>query len=52
MIQAFAQSVPGYVSVRRRKHAKRHAEMHALRLLRLGRKLSFAHDCDFGDMQL
>ena len=36
----------------RRRHAKRHAELHALRLLRLDRKLSFAHDRDFGELRL
>jgi len=40
---------PGCIPARRRKHAKRHSELHALRLLRLDRKLSFAHDRDFAE---
>ena len=43
---------PRLRAARRRKHAKRHAELHALRLLRLDRKLSFSHECDFMELQL
>lgn len=36
----------------RRSHAKRHAELHALRLLFLQRKMSFTDDKDFEDLKL
>lgn len=36
----------------RRSHAKRHAEMHALRLLFLQHKMSFTDDRDFEDLRL
>ena len=36
----------------RRKHAKRHAELHAVRLLRIGRKLSFKDRHDFVKLRL
>ena len=36
----------------RRKHAKRHAELHALRLLFLERKMSFSNPQDFSDLKL
>ncbi len=49
---AVVLSEPGCFPARRRKHAKRHAELHALRLLRLDRKLSYAHDCDFAELRL
>jgi len=36
----------------RRRHAKRHAELHSLRLLELRHKLSFADARDFADLAL